>query len=212
MKNRSISARLVIFVAAIATIIALSLTACATRDAAWVHENLDLIENFHAGTKVLVTPKLPDTGAHEAWLSATARTRGRRVGAEIELSVRAEFDDFSFLDRVSFATGRAFPLTVEKRVTDDCGTTDKSLCNVHEHVSVKLSRKFLMTKRASGFDAKLWGRRDSVSLFVPSQYIEGLLARMENREPEDFLQPTLTDDQKHGPVPASPAPGGPRRR
>jgi hypothetical protein len=187
---------------------ALSLSACATRDSVWVHENLELIENFHAGTKVLVTPNLPDTGAHEAQLRATARTRGSRVGAEIELTIRAEFDDFSFLDRVSFASGRAFPLTVERRVTEDCGTTDKSLCNVHEYVSVKLSRKYLMTKRSSGFNVKLWGRRDSVALFVPPQYIEGLLARMENRVPEDLLQPALNGNQKSGSVPASPASSG----
>jgi hypothetical protein len=213
MKNRNIPARLVTSVATIAALsAALSLSACATRDATWVHENLDLIENFHAGTKILITPKLPDTNPHEARLRATARTRGRHVGAEIELMVRAEFDDFSFLDRVSFASGRAYPLTVEKRVTEDCGTTDKSLCDVHEHVSVKLSRNFLMTKRASGFNAKLWGRRDSVILFIPPQYIEGLLARMENRTPEDLLQPTLTDNQKHGPVPASLAPSRHNRR
>ncbi len=202
MKNRMTPARLALSIAALA---ALSLSACATKDSTWVHENLELIENFHAGTKVLVTPKLPNTGAHVAKLRATARTRGSRVGAEIELTVRAVFDDFSFLDRVSFASGRAFPLTVEKRVTEDCGTTDKSLCNVHEYVNVKLSRKYLMTKRASGFDVKLWGRRDSVKFFVPPQYIEGLLARMENRTPEDLLQPTLTTNPEQEPVPASPA-------
>lgn len=177
-----------------------------------MHENLALTENFHAGTKILETPKLPDTGSHEARLRATARTRGSKVGAEIELAVRAEFDDFSFLDRVSFASGRAFPLTVDKRVNEDCGTTDRSLCNVHEHVSVKLSRKYLMTKRTSGFNVKLWGRRDSVLLFVPPEYIEGLLARMENRAPEDLVSPTLTERSEQGPVPASPAPGSSTRR
>jgi len=207
MKNRSVLVRLATSIAAIA---ALSLSACATQDAAWVHEHLALTENFHAGTKILITPKLPDTGAHEARLRATARTRGKRVGAEIELTVRAEFEDFSFLDRVSFASGRAFPLTVDKRVTEDCGTTDKSLCNVHEFVSVKLSRKYLMAKRASGFEVKLWGRRDSVMLHVPPHYIEGLLARMENRTPEDLVEPTLTENQ--GPVPASPAPSTSTRR
>lgn len=202
MMNRTTLVRLAISVASLAT---LSLPGCATRDAAWVHDNLELIENFHAGTKVLVTPNLPDTGAHEAQLRATARTRGNRQGAEIALTVRAEFDDFSFLDRVSFANGRAFPLDVERRVTDDCGTTDKSLCNVYEYVSVKLPRKYLMAKRSSGFNVKLWGRRDSVALFVPPQYIEGLLARMEHRVPEDLVQPALVEQPDEGPAPASPA-------
>lgn len=179
------------------------LSACATKDAKWVHGNLKLTENFHAGTKVLETPAIPDTGDHQAKLRATAYTRGKRIGADVELAVRAEFHDFSFLDRVSFASGRAYPLTVVKRETDDCGTSDKSLCNVLEFVTVKLSRNFLQTKRASGFNVKLWGRRDSVVLHVPADYIEGLLARMEDRAPESVAQiPTATN----GPVPAAPAP------
>lgn len=190
--------------AVLVILLGLSLAACATKDAAWVHENLELTENFHAGTKVLETPPIPETGEHEARLRATARTRGKRIGADIELAVIAEFDDFSFLDRVSFTSGRAYPLTVVKRETEDCGTTDKSLCNVQEFVTVKLSRKFLKTKRASGFNVKLWGRRDSVLLFVPPDYIEGLLARMENRTPETIVQ---SPAPAKGPVPASPAPG-----
>jgi hypothetical protein len=184
------------------------LSACATKDAHWVHKNLDLTENFHAGTKVLETPKIPDTGAHQVKLRATARTRGKRIGADIELVVRAEFDDFSFLDRASFASGRAFPLTVIKRETEDCGTSDRSLCDVHEHVSLKLSRNYLMSKRASGFNVKLWGRRDSVVLFVPPDFIEGLLARMENRAP---LNADEISAATQGPVPASPAPSSSRR-
>ncbi|HEB90560.1 MAG TPA: hypothetical protein ENI85_13395 [Deltaproteobacteria bacterium] len=164
-------------------VIVLGALACATKDARWVNEHLELSENFHAGTKVLETPPIPDTGAHRAWLRATGRTRGPRRGADIELAVRAEFEDFSFLDRVSFASGRAYPLTVVKRENEDCGTTDISLCNVHEDVSVRLSRKFLIAKRATGFHVKLWGRRESVVLFVPPEYIEGLISRMENREP-----------------------------
>jgi hypothetical protein len=190
-------------------LLAFGLSACATKDAHWVHEHLELTENFHAGTKVLETPRIPDTGGHRATLRATARTRGKRVGADIELVVRAEFDDFSFLDRVSFASGRAFPLTVVKRETEDCGTTDKSLCNVHEFVTVKLSRNYLLSKRASGFNAKLWGRRKSVVLFVPPDFIEGLLARMEKRAPQtadEILAAT------QGPVPAAPAPASNHRR
>ncbi len=182
----------------------LVLSACATKDAHWVHKNLELTENFHAGTKVLETPAIPDTGAHEAKLRATSRSRGKRIGADVELAIRAEFDDFSFLDRVSFASGRAYPLTVEKRKTEDCGTSDLSLCNVHEFVSVKLSRKFLTAKRASGFNVKLWGRRDSVVVFVPAEYIEGLLARMESRAPQTIVQSAAPSP---GSVPAAPAPG-----
>jgi len=190
-------------------LLALGLSACATKDAHWVHENLELTENFHSGTKTLETPAIPDTGAHQATLRATGRARGRRVGAEIELAVRAEFDDFSFLDRVSFTSKRVFPLTVVKREVEDCGTTDKSLCDVHEFVTVKLSRNYLSSKRASGFNVKLWGRRDSVVLFVPPHYIEGLLARMEDRTPQTAEQmPTATQ----GPVPAAPAPGSMNRR
>jgi hypothetical protein len=137
MKNRTIVASLV------SGFLALGLSGCATQDAAWVHENLKLTENFHAGTMVLETPAFPESKPHVAQLRATARSRGRKVGAEIELTVRAEFDDYSFLDRVSFSSGRAFPLTVDKREIEDCGTTDASLCNVHEYVSVKLSRDFL---------------------------------------------------------------------
>jgi len=184
-------------------LILFGLSACATKDANWVHENLKLTENFHAGTKVLETPAIPDTGAHQAKLRATAYTRGKRIGADVELAVRAEFDDFSFLDRVSFASGRAYPLTVVKRETEDCGTSDMSLCNVHEFVSVKLSRNFLMTTRVSGFNVKLWGRRDSVVFHVPADFIEGLLARMEDRAPESVAQ--LSTAAK-GPVPAAPAP------
>ena len=183
-----------------------ALPGCAARDAVWVNENLSLTENFHSGTKVLATPLLPGTGSHEARLQATGRTRGNRRGADIALIVRAEFKDFSFLDRVSFASGRAFPLTVEKRINEDCGTTDKSLCNVHEFVTIKLQRKYLVAKRASGFDVKLWGRRDSVRLFVPGHYIKGLLSRMEKRQPEDLAAPAIE------PVPASPAPGSTTRR
>lgn len=179
------------------------LSACGTKDAAWVHDNLDYAENFHAGTKVLETPALPDTGPHRATLRATAHTRGKRIGADVELAVRAEFDDFSFLDRVSFTSGRAYPVEVEKRETEDCGTTDRSLCDVHEYVSVKLSRKFLQSKRLSGFNVKLWGRRESVVLFVPPEYIEGLLARMENRSPDTTIGAS-------GAVPAAPALGAAR--
>lgn len=91
-------------------------TACATKDAVWVHENLDPTENFHAGTSVLETPPFPNTGAHRA----TARSGGARIGADIELSVRAQFADFSFLDRVSFSSSsdRAFSLTVESRTAE----------------------------------------------------------------------------------------------
>jgi hypothetical protein len=200
MKNRSL------YVGLGSLLLVLGLSACATRDAVWVHENLELTENFHAGTKVLETPTIPDTGEHQARLRATARTRGSRIGADIELAIRAEFDDFSFLDRVSFASGRAFPLTVVKREIDDCGTTDKSLCNVYEYVTVRLSRKYLLSKRASGFNVKLWGRRDSVVLFVPPHYIEGLLARMEDRAPQTAEEiPAATQ----GPVPAAPAPTSP---
>jgi hypothetical protein len=184
-------------------LLVLGLSACASKDAKWVHEHLKLTENFHAGTKVLETPAIPDTGAHQAKLRATAYTRGKRIGADVELAIRAEFEDFSFLDRVSFASGRAYPLTVVKRESEDCGTTDRSLCNVHEFVSVKLSRNFLLTTRASGFNVKLWGRRESVVLHVPADFIEGLLARMEDRAPESIVQiPTTTK----GPVPAAPAP------
>lgn len=193
----------------LAVLFSLTLAACATKDVHWVHENLELTENFHAGTKVLETPAMPDTGDHRATLRATAQTRGRKIGANIELVIRAEFEDFSFLDRVSFASGRAFPLTVVKRETVDCGTTDKSLCNVHEHVSVKLSRDYLLKKRAAGFNVKLWGRRDSVLLFVPPHYVEGLLARMENRAPENVATKTATTQ---GPVPAAPAPRSSTRR
>jgi hypothetical protein len=192
--------------------LALGLSACATQDARWVHENLDLSENFHAGTKTLETPRIPNTGAHQARLRATGRSRGKRIGADIELAVRAEFEDFSFLDRVSFASGRAFPLTVVKRETEDCGTSDQSMCNVLEFVTVKLSRNYLQTKRASGFHVKLWGRRDSVVIFVPDYFVEGLLARMEGREPqiaEEMLAPATPST---GPVPASPAPGSTSRR
>ncbi len=182
-------------------VLALGLWGCASGDAAWVHENLEHTENFHAGTSVLETPGFPDTGPHLATLRATARTRGSRVGADIELAVRAEFPDYSFLDRVSFSSGRAFPLTVEKREVEDCGTSDPSLCNVHEFVSVKLSREFLKAKRATGFSAKLWGRRDSVVIDVPPEYIEGLLARMENRAPVSPSQGGTT-----GAVPAAKAP------
>jgi hypothetical protein len=185
------------------------LAACARSNAVWVHENLKLTENFHAGTKVLETPKIPDTGDHVAKLRATARSRGSRIGADVELAIRAEFDDFSFLDRVSFASGRAFPLTVVKRETEDCGTTDKSLCNVHEHVTVKLTRKYLLAKRASGFNVKLWGRRDSVVVFVPPYFIEGLLAKMENRAPQSVAQMPAASK---GPVPAAPAPRASKRR
>jgi hypothetical protein len=184
-------------------LLVLGLSACASKDAKWVHEHLKLTENFHAGTKVLETPAIPDTGAHQAKLRATAYTRGKRIGADVELAIRAEFEDFSFLDRVSFASGRAYPLTVVKRETEDCGTTDRSLCNVHEFVSVKLSRNFLLTTRASGINVKLWGRRESVVLHVPADFIEGLLARMEDRAPESIVQiPSATK----GPVPAAPAP------
>ncbi len=193
----------------LAGVLSLTLGACATKDVHWVHENLELTENFHAGTKVLETPPIPDTGHHRATLRATAQTRGRKIGADVELVIRAEFADFSFLDRVSFASGRAFPLTVVKRETEDCGTTDKSLCNVHEHVTVKLSREYLLGKRNDGFNVKLWGRRDSVLLFVPPHYIEGLLARMENRAPANVATKTATTQ---GPVPAAPAPGASRRR
>lgn len=174
----------IIVVGALCGLVLLALPGCAARDAAWVNEHLSLTENFHAGTMVLETPELPETGAHRAILRATARTRGPRIGADVELAVRARFDDFSFLDRVSFTSGRAYPLTVEKRETEDCGTTDQSLCDVFEHVSIKLSRDFLKAKRASGFYVKLWGRRDSVVIDVPPEWIEGLLARMEDRPPE----------------------------
>lgn len=189
--------------------LALGLSACATKDARWVHENLDLTENFHAGIKTLETPRIPNTGAHQARLRATGRARGRRVGADIELRVRAEFKDFSFLDRVSFASGRAFPLTVVKREAEDCGTSDRSLCNVLEFVTVKLSRNYLQTKRISGFHVKLWGRRESVVIFVPDYFVEGLLSRMEGREPQtaETISASTT-----GPAPASPALAAPSRR
>jgi len=181
-------------------LLAFAASGCATQDAVWVHENLEHTEHFHAGTSVLETPPFPGTGAHRATLRATAHSRGKRIGADIELAVRAQLTDYSFLDRVSFssASKRAFPLTVENRTAVDCGTTDRSLCDVHEFVSVKLSRDFLKAKRLTGFQAKLWGRRDSVIISVPPEYIEGLLARMENRAP--VAQPASA-----GPVPASPA-------
>lgn len=190
-------------------LLAFGLSACSAKDAQWVHQNLKLTENFHAGTKVLETPRIPDTGRHRARLRATARTRGKRVGADIELVIRAEFKDYSFLDRISFASGRIFPLKGVKRETEDCGTTDISLCNVHEYVTVKLSRKYLQSKSTSGFSVKLLGRRDTVELFVPAEFVEGLLARMEGRVPhvpEDHPSATRT------PVPASPAPNSARSR
>ena len=109
-----------------------ALAGCATKDAAWVHENLEHTENFHAGTSVLETPPFETAKPHRATLRATARARGRRVGAEIELAVRAQLADFSFLDRVSFSTSskRAFPVEVVERKPVDCGTTDVSLCDV----------------------------------------------------------------------------------
>ncbi|MCP4904325.1 MAG: hypothetical protein GY910_05025 [bacterium] len=57
--------------------------------------------------------------------------------------MRAEFPDYSFLGGVSLTSGRAFPLVVEKREVEDCGTTDSPLCNVHEFGSLNLSRNFL---------------------------------------------------------------------
>ncbi|MCR9092600.1 MAG: hypothetical protein NXI30_00145 [bacterium] len=176
-----------------------ALTGCATKNAAWVHENLEHTENFHAGTSVLETPPFDTAKPHRATLRATARARGRRVGADIELAVRAQLDDYSFLDRVSFSTSsqRAFPIQVVKREPVDCGTTDRSLCDVYEYVTIKLSRDFLKSKKNTGFHAKFWGRRDSVVIHVPPDYIEGLLARMENRPP---VSPTSQ------PVPAAPAP------
>lgn len=188
-------------------LLALGLTGCAARDSVWVHENLNHTENFHAGTSVLETPRFPGTGPHLATLRATARSRGSRIGADIELAVRAEFPDYSFLDRVSFSNDRAFPLVVEKREVEDCGTSDLSLCNVHEYVTVKLSRDFLKAKRTTGFSAKLWGRRDSVLISVPPEYIEGLLARMENRAPEIPTRSTAQGTSaNNAPVPAAPAP------
>lgn len=198
MKHR----RTVVWIASLA--LTLALAACSARDAGWVHENLEHTENFHAGTSVLETPRFPDTGPHHATLRATARSRGPRVGADIELAVRAEFKDYSFLDRVSFSNARAFPLNVDKREVIDCGTTDLSLCNVHEFVSIKLSRPFLKSKRTTGFDAKLWGRRDSVVIHVPGPFIEGLLARMENRTPVDPA--TATRPARHPAQPEASAP------
>lgn len=176
-----------------------ALSGCATKNAAWVHENLEHTENFHAGTSVLETPPFDSAKPHRATLRATARARGPRIGADIELAVRAQLEDFSFLDRVSFSTSskRAFPLEVMKREPVDCGTTDASLCDVYEYVAIKLSRDFLKAKKSTGFHAKLWGRRDSVLIHVPPQYIEGLLSRMENRAP------VAVPPQ---PVPAAPAP------
>ncbi len=176
-----------------------ALAGCATKNAAWVHENLEHTENFHAGTSVLETPPFETAKPHRATLRATARARGPRIGADIELAVRAQLEDFSFLDRVSFSTSskRAFPVQVVKREPVDCGTTDVSLCDVYEYVTIKLSRDFLKARRTTGFHAKFWGRRDSVLVHVPPQYIEGLLARMENRPPV-----SVTNE----PVPAAPAP------
>ena len=98
---------------------------------------------------------------------------------------------------------------VVKRETEDCGTSDRSLCNVHEYVTVKLSRNYLLSKRASGFNAKLWDRRESVVVFVPPDFIEGLLARMENRAPQTANEISAAT---RGPVPASPASGSSGRR
>jgi len=176
-----------------------ALAGCGTKNATWVHENLEHTENFHAGTSVLETPPFESSKPHSATLRATARARGPRIGADIELAVRAQLEDFSFLDRVSFSTSskRAFPLEVVKREPVDCGTTDVSLCDVYEYVKIKLSRDFLKARKATGFHAKLWGRRDSVLIHVPPEYIEGLLARMENRAPVVVA---------NEPVPAAPAP------
>lgn len=185
----------------LAMIAALLVTAGCTspKNAEWVHENLSHTEHFHSGTSVLETPPFPENKPHRATLRATGRSRGRRIGAEIELAVRAEFEDYSFLDRVSFAgaSQKAFPLKVEKREPVDCGTTDRSLCNVYEFVSIRVSRDFLNAKKRTGFTAKLWGRRESALIHVPADYIEGLLARMEKRAP--VVAPT-------GPVPAAKAP------
>jgi hypothetical protein len=59
----------------------------------------------------------------------------------------------------------------------------------------------MSSKRKTGFKAKLWGRRDSVVISVPPEYIEGLLARMERRAPEVPAAATNSS-----PVPAAPAP------
>jgi len=74
---------------------------------------------------------------------------------------------------------------------------------VHETVSIKLPRDFLKSKRANGFTAKLWDRRDSVVISVPPEYIEGLLARMENRAP---VAPGERMPADSASVPAAPAP------
>jgi hypothetical protein len=111
---------------------ALGLAGCASHDSAWVHENLNHTEHFHAGTSVLETPPFPGTRPHHATLRATARTRGSRIGK-----------------------------------------------------------------------AKLRGRRDSVVISVPAEYIEGLLARMENRAPIDPRERMPADSAS---VPAALAP------
>ena len=61
-----------------------------------------------------------------------------------------------------------------------------------------------------GFHAKLWGRRDSVVIIVPPEFVEGLLAKMENRAPQASpITVQLAQPEKPAAVPAAPAP---RRR
>ena len=65
----------------------------------------------------------------------------------------------------------------------------------------KRAAPLVIEKRANGFKAELWGRRDSVVISVPPEYIEGLLARMENRAPVGPGERKAFADRDFDPVP-----------
>ena len=53
---------------------------------------------------------------------------------------------------------------------------------------------------------------EAVVIFVPDYFVEGLLARMEGREPQIAEDISASTIQTSGPVPASPAPASTSRR
>lgn len=143
------------------------------QDANGVAERCKLTRDDFKKLRHLESPDIAFTtsenGSYQYWLSATLTDDGE---AYLRLHLRTIRRDWFFWRDAADSNGTRFPLT---RDGTDVGRGGITL----EQYSTRLSRDYLETVR-DGIDWRFYGERGSITAPIPSNLIQGFLARVDS--------------------------------